>query len=179
MPLIHLPAAQHASLPWKNGLGVSRIIASDPPGAPYDTLAWQVSSTGIPADCPFSSLPGLDRIFMVIEGAGVELKSVDEHGAKHTHPVLPLRPYAFRGDWRTDCRLLDGPVSVFNVIVRRGVAKASLSLPEGRLIEIANGEIAIAVHLQSLGAWMLAGPSAEGVVIDPPPGPVALIRIGA
>jgi environmental stress-induced protein Ves len=179
MPLIHLPTAQHTNLPWKNGLGVSRIIASDPPGAPYDTLAWQVSSTGIPADSPFSRLPGLDRIFMVIEGAGVELKSVDELGATRTHPVLPLRPYAFRGDWRTDCRLLDGPVSVFNVIVRRGVAKASLSLPEGRLLDSAGGETAIAVHLPSLEAWMLAGPGAHSVAIDPPPGPLALIRIAA
>jgi uncharacterized protein len=179
MPLIHLPAAQHTNLPWKNGLGVSRIIASDPPGAPYDTLAWQVSSTGIPADSPFSSLPGLDRIFMVIEGAGVELKSVDQHGATRTHQVLPLRPYAFRGDWRTGCRLLDGPVTVFNVIVRRGVAKASVSLPEGRLLDSAGGEKVIAVHLQSLEAWMLAGPGAERVAINPPPGPVALTRIAA
>lgn len=166
-------------MPWKNGLGVSRIIAAEPPGASYDTLAWQVSSTGITADSPFSSLPGLDRIFMVIDGAGVELESVDEHGATRTQPVLPLRPYAFRGDWRTGCRLLDGPVSVFNVISRRGVVKASLAFPADKRLDSAGGETAIAVHLPSLEAWRLAGPAAESLAIDPLPGPVALIRIAA
>jgi environmental stress-induced protein Ves len=70
----------HQLQPWKNGLGVSRIIASDPPGAGYDAVLWQVGSTEITADCPFSSLPGLDRLFMVIERAGVELTSVDDGG---------------------------------------------------------------------------------------------------
>jgi environmental stress-induced protein Ves len=178
MPAIHLPAAQHAKVPWKNGLGVSQIIASDPPGAGYDVLRWQVGSTQITADSPFSSLPDLDRHFMVIEGAGVELTSIDEHGATRTHPVLALRlPYQFRGDWKTDCRLLAGPVRVFNVIARRGKARASVEFLQNRTLDKAAGEILIAVHLASLDAWMLSGPDSESAAIEPPPGPAVLIRI--
>jgi environmental stress-induced protein Ves len=177
MPLKHLPAAQHAAAPWKNGLGVSQVIAADPPGADYGRLRWQVSSTGIPADCPFSLLPGLDRWFMVIEGPGVELTSIDDHGATRRHPVLPLRPYGFRGDWKTDCRLLAGPVKVLNLMARRGKAAGTLGLLEGKTLLQAAGETAIAVHLSSLDAWMLQGANPGKEEITPPSGPVALIRI--
>jgi hypothetical protein len=180
VPVLHLPAAQHARIPWKNGLGVSRIIAGDPPGAGYDALRWQVGSTEIAADSAFSNLPDLDRLFMVTEGAGVELTSIDEHGATRTHPVRALQlPYAFRGDWKTDCRLLGGPVKVFNVIARRGKVRASVEFLAGRTMDNATGEIAIAAHLGSLQAWMLAGPGRESAAIEPPPGAVVLIRIAA
>jgi uncharacterized protein len=180
MSLIHLPAAQHAKVPWKNGLGVSRIIAGEPPEAGYDAVLWQVGSTEITADCPFSSLPGLDRQFMVVEGAGVELKSIDDHGATRTTPVTALQlPYAFRGDWKTDCRLLDGPVRVFNVACRRGKAAATVEFLDGKLLAKAAGGIAMAVHLGSLDTWMLSGPGEESAAIAPPPGPVLLIRISS
>jgi uncharacterized protein len=180
MALIHLPAAQHTQVPWKNGLGMSRIIAGDPPGAGYDALIWQVGSTEITADSPFSSLPELDRLFMVVEGDGVELTSIDDHGATRTHPVMAMRlPYAFHGDWKTDCRLLGGPVKVFNVIARRGKAKATVEFLEGKMLPKAAGEIAIAVHLGSLDAWMLSGPGGESAAIELPPGPVLLIRIAS
>lgn len=61
-----LPALLHLRVPWKNGLGVSRVIATGPSQeAGYDSLHWQVSGTEIGADCPFSALPGLDRYFTV------------------------------------------------------------------------------------------------------------------
>ena len=143
-------------------------------------MLWQVSGTEIGADCPFSELKGLDRLFMVTEGAGVELTSIDDHGATRTHPITALQlPYAFRGDWKTDCRLLGGPVTVFNVIARRGKARASVEFLTGTTLTKAAGETAIAVHLGSLEAWMLSGPGAESVSISPPPGAVALIRIAS
>ena len=135
-------------------------------------MLWQVGSTEIGADCPFSDLPGLDRLFMVIEGAGVELTSIDEAGARTwTARVAGRRsvPYAFRGDWTTTCRLLDGPVKVFNVITRRGKAlrRASRFLAREDTSPKAAGETAIAVHLGSLDAWMLSGP-ARKVLCDRP-----------
>jgi environmental stress-induced protein Ves len=178
MALIHLPAARHANVSWKNGLGVSRIIATEPAGADFDTMLWQVSGTEIGADCPFSELKGLDRLFMVTEGAGVDLTSINDAGRKWTARVkVGQVPYAFRGGWKTDCRLLDGPVQVFNVMARRGKARASVEFPGGTTMTKAAGETAIAVHLSSLGAWMLSGPGAESVSISPPTGPVALVRI--
>ena len=179
--MIRLPAAGHPTQAWKNGLGVSRIIASEPANAGYEALVWQVGSTEITADCPFSALPQLDRLFMVVEGAGVELKSIDDHGATRTHPVTALRlPYAFRGDWKTDCRLLGGPVRVFNVMARRGKARASVGFLDGGSFSKAAGEVAIAVDLGNLDAWMADGPGAEACVIETAPaGRRVLVKISA
>jgi environmental stress-induced protein Ves len=86
-------------------------------------------------------------------------------------------PYAFRGDWKTDCRLLAGAVRVFNVAARRGKAKATVEYLDGKVLTKAAGETVIAVHLGSLDAWMLQGPGAESAAISPPPCRVALIKI--
>jgi hypothetical protein len=180
MTLLNLPAAQHAKVPWKNGLGVSRVIATEPPGAGFDTMLWQVSGTEIGADCPFSELKGLDRLFMVTEGAGVDLTSTNDVGRTWTARVnIGQLPYAFRGGWKTHCRLLDGPVRVLNVIARRGKAGASVEFLKQGSSQRAAGEVAIVVHLESLDAWLLSGPVSESISISPPPGPVALIRIAS
>ena len=163
MPSIHLPAAKHKIQPWKNGLGVSRTIADFPPGAGFDSVEWQVGSTDIGADCPFSDLPGLDRQFMVIEGAGVELTCVDETGKSMVNRVdTLLAPFPFRGDWRTTCRLLGGPVKVFNVMTRRGKCKARVEIASGLDSAYPSpGETLLAVTLPSLDAWLLDGPASD------------------
>ena len=158
--MIHIPAARHAAHPWKNGLGVSYAIADFPRGAGFDAVLWQVGHTAIGADCPFSDLPGLDRKFMVIEGAGVELTCVDEAGRTTVNRVNPLQPpFAFRGDWRTSCRLLDGPVKVFNVMTRRGKYSAKVEVVSGMVSAGAPaGDTLLAVALPGLDAWLLDGP---------------------
>ena len=178
-----LPAAQHQAQPWKNGLGVSRMIAEFPQGAGFDAVLWQVGSTEIGADCPFSSLPGLDRQFMVIEGAGVELSSVDEEtGASWRERIERLQPpYAFRGDWRTSCRLLNGPVRVFNVMTRRGKFSAAVEIAPAatvRNMKKNEGEILIAVELPTLDAWLLDSPGKENCDIEGT-GERVLVRIRA
>jgi environmental stress-induced protein Ves len=172
-----LPATAHRTQPWKNGLGVSQLIAEVPPGVGFDAVLWQISVTEIGNDCPFSSLPGLDRQFVVIEGAGVELANVDEAtGAASARMVQRFRPYAFPGDWRTSCRLLDGPVRVLNVMTRRGQFAATVEIrPAGGKLTLngASGETLVAVDLQSLDAWLLDG----GVCTVAPSAGVALVRV--
>lgn len=160
MPATKLPAALHRAVRWKNGLGISYTIADFPRGAGFDAVDWQVSGTQLGADCPFSDLPGLDRQFMVLEGAGVELTCTDENGTTTVNRVEPMRgPFAFRGDWRTTCRLLDGPVKVFNVMTRRGKYGAKVELPAGLdSVRASPGETLIAVALPGLDAWILDGP---------------------
>lgn len=184
MPLHPLPATGHKRIPWKNGLGVSQTIAGEPAGASFDTVLWQVGSTGIVADCPFSELPQLDRQFMVMTGKGVELRSVDEHGAVHTGKVLPLElPYAFRGDWRTTCRLLEdqvrGQVRVFNVMTRRGKATADVEFHTGAEFRKAAGETVVVVDLPSLEAWIATGPDEETCPLPAVKGSRVLVRIQA
>jgi len=159
---VRLPAAGHADQPWKNGFGVSRIIAEAPPRAGFDALSWQVSSTAIAGDCPFSSLPGIDRQFTVIAGAGVELTCAEPGIAQRIDK--PYLPFAFRGDWRTHCRLLAGPVRVFNVMTRRGACSARVEIlaADGvSMLRRSAGETLVAVELGTLEAWLLQGEVAE------------------
>jgi environmental stress-induced protein Ves len=175
------------ALPWKNGLGVSRVIASDPPGAGYDAVLWQVGTTAITADCPFSSLPGTDRQFTLLEGNGVELScSAPAEGVNLTKAVdTPYVPFAFRGDWKTDCRLLDGVVQVFNVMTRRGRAKANLRIQawDGALpCEQFAGETLLAVMLSGTAA--VAGETAplvpnDTLLLDSPAGERCEIQAAA
>lgn len=161
----YVPAAAHRRQPWKNGLGESLVIADDRLDAGFDALRWQVSATGIAADCPFSALPGLDRLFVVLEGAGAELSSVRDDGiASTTRVVLGMAPHAFRGDWTTLCRLLGGPVRVLNVIARRGVVQASLRREAGAAVEGRDGERVVAVDPVTLDAWDSGG---EGTFAPP------------
>jgi environmental stress-induced protein Ves len=177
MSTIPLPAAQRRAQPWKNGLGVSHTIAEFPQGAGFDAMEWQVGHTDIGADCPFSDLPGLDRQFMVIAGVGVELTSKDaETGAAWHERIERLQaPYAFRGDWSTQCRLLAGPVRVLNVITRRKRCAAAVDFADATELAGAAGETLIAVDLASLDAWRLDGAGSMRV----PRGDVAVVRIRA
>ena len=179
VPLMRiLRTAGFTALPWKNGLGVSRVIASDPPGAGYDNVFWQVGTTAITADCPFSSLPGTDRKFTLLEGRGVELKcSAPAEGIGITKAVeTPFVPFAFRGDWKTDCRLLGGVVQVFNVMTRRGRATAKLRITRWNgdmLCDQHPGETLLAVMLS--GTATIPGEAAplsgnDTVVLDTPAG---------
>ena len=49
-------------VPWANGHGVTRECARDPAGA------WRLSVADLDSDAPFSVLPGLDRLFILLAG---------------------------------------------------------------------------------------------------------------
>ncbi|MCX7151616.1 MAG: HutD family protein [Proteobacteria bacterium] len=126
-----LRQADYASQAWKNGSGVSRRIASFPENASFDEgMLWQLSLPVIAADSPFSPFPGFDRQFMVLSGKGVSLSFRHAAGdvAFSRKIDVPLRPFAFRGDWAADCKLLDGPVEDLSLLSRRGKIVAKLEL---------------------------------------------------
>lgn len=161
--MLILRTAGYVALPWKNGLGISRVIAAQPRGAGYDTLLWQVSMTDITADCPFSDLAGMDRRFMLIEGSGVQLAFRDEAtGVNQRHAAAAqFAPVEFRGDWKTHCRLTNGPVKVLNVMTRRGQADAVIGVKRwsGSMLCMQRpGESLLAVMLE--GRAQIAGEAA-------------------
>lgn len=51
-------AEQLVASPWKNGGGVTREIAAQPPGASLDGFAWRVSVADVAQPGPFSRFPG-------------------------------------------------------------------------------------------------------------------------
>ena len=167
--MVIVRSGEFAKVPWKNGLGIAHVIASRPRAAGYDAVDWQVGTTEFGFDCPFSSLPGMDRQFMLLAGNGVELHCIDVVSGVDLRRAVdkPFEPFAFRGDWQTTCRMLGDPVRVFNVMTRRDKATARIALPRwtGSLYcEQRPGEALIAVLLS--GTVRAAGEAAPLVPTD-------------
>jgi environmental stress-induced protein Ves len=108
-------------MPWANGGGTTYQVAVAPADAALDDFSWRISLADIDTSGPFSSLPGIDRILVVIEGAGMVL-AID--GAVRT--IAPLAPVSFAGESVTTCELTAGPTRDLNVMTRRGACSASL-----------------------------------------------------
>jgi environmental stress-induced protein Ves len=107
-------------VPWRNGGGRTRELLTWPVGA----ADWQlrVSVAEIDADGPFSALPGVERCFAVLEGAGVRLALPQGEVRLTPHDEA----VSFPGEAAPMCRLIDGPTRDLNLMLRRGCGSASL-----------------------------------------------------
>ena len=96
---------------WRNGGGRTRELLTWP-----DSESWRVrvSVADIESDGPFSSFPGVQRWFTVLQGRGVEL-TIDGESRRLTRNDEPLH---FDGAATTLCRLLDGPTLDLNLMLR-------------------------------------------------------------
>ena len=120
MRIVHLKPEQYREMPWRNGGGSTTEIAISPEGSALGDGApflWRVSMAKVEQDGPFSTFAGYDRTLVLLQGGGVQLS----FGADAPPVTLsaPLQLCRFAGDWETRCRLLDGAVRDFNVIVDR------------------------------------------------------------
>lgn len=111
MLLIHTD--QRAPQPWRNGRGQTRELLAQPSGPGWTV---RVSLADIEADGPFSSFPGVQRWFVVVDGAGVALRFADGERRLHTGDA----PIRFDGAEAPDCSLIDGPTRDLNLMVRGG-----------------------------------------------------------
>jgi environmental stress-induced protein Ves len=114
-----LGPADYKLMPWKNGRGATTELAIFPLHAdlkdrPFD---WRISMADVVEDGDFSVFPGYERTLVVLEGEGMEL-SFDGASAP-ARLAGPGTGTAFSGDWRTQGRLLGGPVRDFNVMSAR------------------------------------------------------------
>lgn len=116
-----LRAVDRIAVPWKNGGGITRELAVQPPGATMEAFDWRVSIAEVSEGGPFSSFPGIDRVLTVIEGAGLSL-SIDGRTAVTMDAASP--PLAFPGEARCEASLKFGPIRDLNVMVRRGAYRA-------------------------------------------------------
>jgi len=115
--------------PWKNGAGVTRELAVHPPGAAMDDFDWRVSIAEVASDARFSAFPGVDRCIVLLQGAGMRLRSDDGRLDRRLADVL--EPFHFSGDDALQAHLIDGPSSDFNVMTRRGRWRAELTPVRG------------------------------------------------
>lgn len=122
---VHPLDATRPFTPWHNGLGRTQELYTWPPRAVLgsDELVLRLSRAQIAVPAPFSPLDGIDRILVVLEGAGLELS----HGAPRAR-LRPLEPYRFEAEWPTEGHPVGGPVTVLNVMLRRGRARAEVEV---------------------------------------------------
>ncbi len=91
----HLPNSDYQAMPWPNGAGTTHQIAIDDAlGDSQAPFLWRLSMADLAGDGPFSEIPDVDRILVLIEGDGVELTIA---GAA-PEPLGEHEAIAFAGD---------------------------------------------------------------------------------
>ena len=108
--------------PWANGGGSTRKIAAGPDAKNWD---WRISLAEVAKPGPFSPLPGVDRIIMVIEG---DLIALTVDGVEHA--LEKYRPFRFSGDSETAAALPTGTLKDLNLMTRRGSFKGYAAIIE-------------------------------------------------
>lgn len=111
-----VPLAQVRPAPWRNGGGSTRELLAWPASADWQV---RISVAEVESDGPFSSFPGIERWFAVLEGAGVELV-VDGAAHRLTPASAPLR---FDGAAPAHCTLLAGATRDLNLMAPPGRAR--------------------------------------------------------
>lgn len=112
-------------IPWKNGGGITRTIAVEPPQAGMDDFLWRISMADIQSSGSFSTFPGIDRTILLWSGAGLTLRSPS--WPDHTLTAAG-EPFAFAGEADVSCELTEGPSQDLNLMVRRGAIAATMRL---------------------------------------------------
>lgn len=113
-----------ASQPWRNGHGHTRELLTWPDAADWSL---RVSVADIETDAPFSSFPGVERWFVVLKGAGVEL---DIDGTLHRQTRIDA-PLCFDGAAAVACRLIAGPTQDLNLMLRGGQRGGMVVVQDG------------------------------------------------
>lgn len=107
-------AADQPPQPWRNGGGLTRELLL----WPAQPASWQlrVSVARIDRSGPFSAFPGVQRWFIVLDGAGVVLTTA----AWRLKLDAQSEPCCFDGASPPDCTLVDGPTNDLNLMCREG-----------------------------------------------------------
>jgi environmental stress-induced protein Ves len=116
----HIPQSEFAEGRWRNGQGVSWEIASYKKEGAAD-FSWRFAKARIDSDVPFSIYPGMDRIFMMIEGGGMDLEF---EGGKVLNVHEKFVPHEFSCDVPLVCKLRGGPSLDLNLFAARGAFRA-------------------------------------------------------
>jgi environmental stress-induced protein Ves len=122
-----LRAADYPRMPWKNGAGSTLEVARDA-GEGLEGFGWRLSLADVGESGGFSAFNGYQRIITVLEGAGMQL----EVDGVRSRPLLALDAFAFSGDSRVHCQLLDGAIRDFNLIYAPARYSARLQWSRGQ-----------------------------------------------
>lgn len=123
MRIRHRTARDFRVQPWKNGGGRTTELEVEPEGG--SKFLWRLSIADVERSGPFSDFAGYKRTIMLLEGDGMALAF---DGTAPHRIAEPLRPFVFDGGWKTECRLLGGPVRDLNLMVECGRAWGSMQV---------------------------------------------------
>jgi uncharacterized protein len=133
---------------WKNGGGITTELARHVEDGRW---LWRLSVARIERAGAFSDFTGYRRATLLLDGRGIVL-SFDKAPTVIIDRLY--RPCEFDGEWKTECRLLDGPVTDLNFIFDAGrlVARVEVlelqagsesrtPLHEEALVYVADGDV--------------------------------------
>lgn len=123
-PFTLLTPQDYATVPWKNGKGVTHDVMLLPEGSGHDDFDIRISLAPITEEGPFSSFPGIDRRITRLSTERLSLVFGDGREV----PLERLVPLAFDSALAPVSRLPDGAARVINVMTRRGVYASELEV---------------------------------------------------
>jgi uncharacterized protein len=145
--MIHYPQSTFTKGTWRNGRGVSWDIASDQPFGAH-AFGWRFAVAEIAASGPFSHYRNVDRVFVLIDGDGVDLAF---EGDKTLTVQQRFAPHYFTCDVATECTLRGKTAKALNLFTERTaylaiatvvVVNGLVKVPEGTSLLFAlQGEI--------------------------------------
>jgi environmental stress-induced protein Ves len=158
--------------PWANGLGVTRVLVSQP--------RVRISIAEIEGRMPFSPLPGVDRTLIPLNAWGVALEI---GGARHR--VRAHEPVRFRGEDEVFAETGLRRTTVVNVMTPRESSVADCEIRRGTDAPIGGVDAIIVlggqVSLPSGDGWLSPGtvvlPDGREGVVSSEAGIVALVRL--
>lgn len=111
--------AMYKTLPWKNGGGVTTELFVTPQGLEFNL---RLSMARIDKDGPFSLYAGYDRHLLILEGSGIDINV----NVTNRRLSLGSEAFFFPGEAFVSSALLSGPVTDFNVMIKRDWGKATV-----------------------------------------------------
>lgn len=154
-----------ALVPWRNGAGVTRPVASGSAGqkkmqnsATIDDADWRISLAELHSDGPFSLFPGIDRHAVLIGDAPVLLKS--DTGSITAQPLAPIS-YAGETAFYAVCGTPARTPQFLNLMVRRGTATVN-TLVTGAPVVLTN--VSLCCVMPVSGAWCYQSNGTDRVI---------------
>lgn len=143
--------------PWANGAGTTRTLAR---GAEQRGAApWRVSIATLDGPAKFSQFAGYDRTLLPIDDAAIDLHSQDGQLLARAG-----QPVHFSGDLHVWVNLPARPVSVLNVMCKRGAYRARVSVAAHSL-RVTPAATHLLVSLA--GQWNVESALLRGVTLPP------------
>lgn len=113
--------------PWRNGRGMTRVIASGSFGQNPAQWDYRISVADISDSGPFSTFNGIERSSLLLDGQSILLTDGEERRLQ----VSPLEIIRYDGEWPLNAFIGSSPARFLNVMTRRRFAAGTLRVLNG------------------------------------------------